>query len=217
MKEHFKWIYISFDAHDVESYRQHKGVNRFERVCENIRNLVMLPGDAVIGMGFLLGAGNYRQAYNMQRLARLLSVDYCQFRPLILYNQDAPGVLDEDTAWINEAVQLLEQYKGDPFIIADTSRFVMYRDWQGHGYATCNWSALQTVITPNGGVWRCTNKMEHPDALLGDLNAESLDEILQRSGGTCQVNAACRVMCRGHIANLTVDELFAPMPHANFV
>lgn len=217
MKQHFKWIYISFDAYDVESYKHHKGVNRFERVCENIRNLVTLPGSATLGMGFLLCADNYRQAYNMQALARRLGVDYCQFRPLIAYDQDNPGVLAEDTAWISEAVSLMEQYRGDPFVIADVARFKMYRDWRGHGYSTCHWSALQTVITPNGGVWRCTNKMEHPDALLGDLSVEDFDTIWRRSGGPCAVNGTCRIFCRGQIANLTTNELFTPAAHENFV
>lgn len=217
MKQHFKWIYISFDAWDVESYKHHKGVNRFERVCENVRNLVALPGKATVGMGFLLCAANYRHIYHMQKLARELGVDYCQFRPLILYSQETPGVLVEDTAWIDEAVQLLGQYGNDSFIIADTDRFRMYQHWQGHGYATCFGAALQTVITPNGGVWTCTNKMEHPDALLGDLSTDLFATIWQRNGGPCQVNRTCRIFCRQHIANQTLNSIYAPQPHASFI
>jgi len=217
MKQHFKWIYISFDAYDVESYKQHKGVNRFERVCENIRNLVTLPGNATIGMGFLLHAENYHSVGLMVALGRSLGVDYVQFRPLIAYDQDKPGELVEDTAWIADAIRTLERYSNDAFVIADTSRFSMYANWQGHGYQTCHWSALQTVITPNGMVWRCTNKMEHPDALLGDLSVESFSTLWQRSGGACTVNSGCRILCRGHLANVTLNELFQPVAHGNFV
>jgi MoaA/NifB/PqqE/SkfB family radical SAM enzyme len=217
MKQHFKWIYFSFDAHDVESYKLHKGVNRFDRVCDNIRNIVALPGDATIGMGFLLAQDNYQHAYTMQKLGRDLGVDYVQFRPLIEYNQKTPNVLIEDTSWITEAVQLLQQYDGDPFVIADISRFVRYRDWTGHGYPTCFWSALQTVVTPNGLVWRCTNKREHPDGLLGDLTMDSFADIWQRSGGACSLTNQCRIACKGDLGNETLTELFAPVPHQNFV
>lgn len=217
MKEYFKWIYISFDAHDAESYRHHKGVNRFERVCENIRNLVALPGDATVGMGFLLSADNYQHAYNMQALARSLGVKYCQFRPLIHFDIGTPNALTEDTAWLDEAVQLLGQYRGDSFIIADIARFKRYARWQGHGYPTCYWSALQTVITPNGKVWRCTNKREHPDGLLGDLSVESFADVWARSGGPCGVNGTCRIACKGDPGNETLNELFTPIAHANFV
>jgi len=111
----------------------------------------------------------------------------------------------------------LQQWANDPFVIADMERFAMYGGWAGHGYPTCNWSALQTVITPNGKVWRCTNKREHPDALVGDLSIESFDALWERSGGPCQVNATCRTLCRGHLANLALGEVLAPSPHANFV
>lgn len=217
MKEHFEWIYISFDAWDVESYKHHKGVNRFERVCENVRNLAALPGKATIGMGFLLHGGNYQFAYHMQKLGRELGVDYVQFRPLVSYSQDEPNKLIEDTSWIDDAVQLLQQYQGDPFIIADTDRFRMYQRWDKHPYQTCHWSALQTVITPNGGVWRCTNKMEHPDALLGDLNVAPFADIWERAGGACSVDASCRILCRGHISNVTLDSVFTSQPHGNFI
>jgi hypothetical protein len=90
-------------------------------------------------------------------------------------------------------------------------------NWRGHGYKTCNWSALQTVITPNGKVWRCTNKREHPDALLGDLSIESFEAMWARSGGPCAVDGACRILCRGHFANQTLDGVMTEMPHANFI
>lgn len=216
MKTHFKWIYFSFDAHDVQSYKEHKGVNRFDKVCSNIRAIVAMPGDATIGMGFLLYKDNYQHAYAMQTLARDLGADYAQFRPLILYEQDRPNELAEDTSWITEAISYLEQYRGDSFVIADVERFRTYQKWGGHGYATCYWSAIQTVITPNGKVWRCTNKREHPDGLLGDLTTESFADLWERSGGACAVNASCRIFCRGHSGNVTLNELYAPTPHLNF-
>lgn len=217
MKQHFKWVYFSFDAHDVESYKEHKGVNRFDRVCENIRNFVALPGDATVGMGFLLTADNYQYIYQMQKLARDLGADYAQFRPLIDFAQDKPNELVEDTAWIDEAVKLLRQYGDDPFIIADIARFTRYAKWQGHGYPTCFWAALQTVITPNGKVWRCTNKREHPDGLLGDLSAESFADLWTRSGGSCGVTSSCRIACKGDPGNQTLNEVMSPAAHSNFV
>lgn len=217
MKEHFKWLYISFDAHDVDSYKAYKGVNRFERVCENVRQLTTLPGNATVGMGFLLSSDNYRQMYNMRQLAYSLGADYCQFRPTVHFDQHKPNALVEDIGWIDEAIQLLGQYKDDPFVIADVARFERYAQWRGHGYPTCYWAALQTVITPNGKVWRCTNKREHPDGLLGDLSVESFAEIWQRSGGSCAVTGTCRIACRGDISNLTLNQLYQETPHKNFI
>jgi len=217
LKERLTWVYVSLDEHTRESYQQVKGVDGYQPVIDGINRLVAAPGKATIGVGFLLNKNNYRQIYNMQKLGRDLGVDYVQFRPTVHFDQDKPNVLVEDTAWITETIQLLGQYGDDPFIIADTERFRMYRDWNGHGYDECLWSALQTVITPNGKVWRCTNKREHPDALLGDLSVESFATLWERSGGACTVNSQCRTLCRGHISNVTLNEVFADAPHANFI
>ena len=113
----------------------------------------------------------------------------------------------------------LNSFKDDKFVIADTSRFMRYAQWnqQGRGYSTCFWAALQTVITPNGKIWRCTSKREHPDGLLGDLAIESFAEAWARSGGACGVNRMCRVSCKGDLGNQSLDGIMAQQAHASFI
>jgi MoaA/NifB/PqqE/SkfB family radical SAM enzyme len=217
LKSTLEWAYVSLDECTPETYKRSKGVNRFQHATDGIRRLVAAEGKATIGVGFLLHPGNYTQIYNMVQLGRSLGVDYVQFRPTIHFSQDQPNKLVEDTAWVHEAIRLLRQYGGDSFVIADLERFARYADWQGHDYPTCHWAALQTVITPNGKVWRCTNKREHPDGLLGDLSVESFESLWQRSGGSCSVLSTCRVACKGDPGNQTLNELFSETPHENFV
>lgn len=217
LKKLATWVYISLDECTADAFKVSKGVNRFDAVLEGIRRLVTAEGKATIGIGFLLHPGNFRDIYHMQKLGRDLGVDYVQFRPTVRYQQDAPGELAEDTAWVTEAILRLGQYAHDGFVVADIERFKMYRDWQGHGYSTCHWSALQTVISPNGRMWRCTNKTEHPDALLGDLSQELFADVWARGGGSCAVDEKCRVMCIGHAKNPTLNALYTEQAHANFI
>ena len=102
-------------------------------------------------------------------------------------------------------------------VVVDMDRFTMYRDWISHPYPVCYWAAMQTVITPNGHVWSCVNKRGHPGALLGDLTQESFAEVWTRAGGPCFVTDDCRLMCRGHLSNLTLDALMTEPAHVNFV
>ncbi|HEY5989585.1 MAG TPA: radical SAM/SPASM domain-containing protein [Streptosporangiaceae bacterium] len=210
------WVYVSLDCTDAESYRREKGVDGFERACAGVRNLVRAGGQATVGVGFLLHAGNWGRADEMLALGRALGADYVQFRPAVAYRQDAPGEIAEDTAWVDDCIDLLYGRQA-PDVICDIDRFQMYRDWDGHGYATCWWAGLQTVITPNGKMWRCVNTREHAGALLGDLTRESFADIWQRAG-PCPVGPGCRVLCRGHVANVALDEILrADRPHANFI
>lgn len=217
LKDLFTFVYISLDECQRDDYKRSKGVDRFDDVCLNISRLVIARGSATIGIGFLLHIGNVGDIDRMVALGRHLGVDYVQFRPIINYDQSCPSQLVEDTQWVNRAINDLRKYAGDPFVQSDIQRFEMYRDWRNHSYSTCNWSALQTVITPNGHVWRCTNKRGHPDGLLGDLTQDSFANIWRRSGGTCQVNDKCRVMCRGAIPNLTLDSIMTVPAHKAFI
>jgi len=217
LKHNLTFVYVSLDECFRETFKASKGVDRFQNVLTGIRNLVAAEGKATVGVGFLLHAGNYGDVDSMVALGKELGADYVQFRPIINYDQAAPGRVVEDTDWISEAVHCLRFYEDDPFVVADTWRFNMYQGWTGHNYPVCNWSAMQTVITPNGKVWRCTNKRERPDALLGDLSVETFAEVWARSGGPCAVDSGCRVMCRGHIANITLDAVLAEPEHRNFI
>jgi MoaA/NifB/PqqE/SkfB family radical SAM enzyme len=217
LKRYCTFVFVSLDECAPETYKASKGVDRFQAATDGIRRLVAAEGKATIGIGFFLHKDNFHQVREMVKLGRALGVDYVQFRPTIRYEQDAPGELAEDTKWISWAVGYLNEFRGDSFVVADIDRFRMYQEWNGHGYSTCYWSAMQTVITPNGKVWRCTNKREHPEALLGDMTVDDFATIWARSGGPCAVDAACRLFCRGHLANLELQPMMVEMPHANFI
>ena len=216
MKSAMTFVYVSLDAADRESYKKHKGVDRFEAACQGIRNLVAAKGEATVGVGFLLTSDNWTDADSMAELAADLGADYAQFRPTILYEMDTPDVPSEDTSWLLEAEDTLQLLAERENVSIDLPRFKQYRTWKGHGYDTCWWSMLQTCITPNGKVWTCVNKREHAAAEIGDLSKETFIEIWQRHT-VAKVTGDCRVMCRGHLPNQTLDTLMTEPEHAEFI
>lgn len=215
MKKAMTWVYVSLDECDRDAYNASKGVDYFERACAGIRALAEAEGPATIGVGFLLHPGNWTRVRNMINLARELGADYCQFRPTVRYEQASPDAAAEDTAWMDECLTLLRSIHA-PDVICDVERFEMYRAWRGHGYQTCWWAGLATVITPNGKVWTCVNKREHAGAEIGDLTQESFASIWRRAGPVA-VAHDCRVMCRGHVANTALVGMMADLPHRNFI
>ena len=215
MKYRFTWVYVSLDCPDRASSKAYKGVDGFEKATAGIRHLVAAEGNATIGAGFLVTKENWRTIGAMVELGQTLGVDYIQFRPAVQYEQTAPGQPAEDTAWMTECIRALE-WVSAPNVIVDIDRFKMYRDWNGHGYDTCYYSGLSTVITPNGNVWTCVNKREHAGALMGNLETESFSDIWARRK-LAHVNGDCRVLCRGHIANLTLTEVMRDVSHVNFI
>lgn len=212
LKELFTFVYVSLDECTAEDYKTSKGVNQFHKAIEGINNLVAAEGNATVGIGFLLHEKNYSKYPQMIELAKSLGVDYCQFRPIINYDQNNPSVLIESPDWITKLPTV-----NWPNVIFDRTRFLQYQQWSNHGYNTCYWSAMQTVITPNGKVWTCVNKRGYPEALLGDLTIETFAQVWEKHGSSCKVDSKCRVMCRGHIANQTINKVMEQPNHANFI
>lgn len=211
------FVVVSLDAVDAPTYAAEKGVPpaRFDDACQGIR---WLSGRrAAIGVSFLLHAGNWRDMGRMIALARALGATYTLLRPAIQFDPAAPGRPLTRPDWVTPARVDLERYATYPDVECDVTRFVAYRDWQGHGYTACQGPALNTTITPDGRVWICPNKRGLAGAALGDLRRESFHTIWARHPGRFDVDASCRVMCRLHPVNETLDALAQPRLHEAFV
>lgn len=217
LKIHMDWVYVSLDRHDRDRYMKYKAADKFNAACTGIRNLVKSPGGATIGVGFLLSRANWGDGWDMIHLAEDLGVDYVQFRPEVEYDPAHPDRAIHDNTWLKPCIQWLDGIKDRRGVQVDTSRFEMYRNWGGHPYRTCYWSQLQTVITPDGRVWVCCNRRGYKDSAWGDLKLESFADIVDRIRAW-KVDNQCRVMCRGHIPNLTLNKIMEPRGgHDDFV
>lgn len=217
LKRTMTFVYVSLDAADRDSYKEAKGVDRFDQACDGVRLLAAAHGDATIGVGFLVTKDNYQDVSAAGFLSERLGADYLQARPTIRFTHAHPGTPSENTAWMADAITTISKAKYyQPNIDADISRFRQYQNWTGHGYSTCFWSTLQTCVTPNGKVWACVNKREHAAAEIGDLSVESFADVWCRHSAV-EVTSDCRVMCRGHQANVALKDIMAHHPHPEFV
>jgi len=209
LKRKMKWIYISLDRSNKQSYLAYKKRDLFTQVNHGIKRLVEAEGDATIGIGYLIDGDNLHEIPAMVHHAiRFLDVDYVQFRPLV-----TPGV---DRSWVTDALPLLKSAAISSKVIADLGRFEMYWNWGGFPYPTCYWSQLQTTITPDGSVWTCVNRRGFDGDKLGNLHDEPFADIWARSD-KFQINGDCRLMCRGSLANPVLNEMFSKQAHGNFI
>ena len=235
MVSYMDWVYISLDENNKEDHFQMKGVqgmfnSSIASIAELISKKQELKSDCKIGIGFLVREGNHHPSSLLEsvQLAEDLGVDYCQFRPVILFDEDNPGTMQGIAAWAKadatSALRMLQDrvesghFKID--VQLDLDRFDMTYHWnqQPRGYEVCWWSDVQTVITPNGKVWTCVNKRGFPGEALGDLHEDSFADIWNRHS-TCLVDSTCRAMCRGHLPNLQIEKLvrLQDIEHKDFI
>lgn len=211
------WAVVSLDAPDAETYAAEKRVTaqRFEDACAGI---VRLTAECpVVGVSFLLHAGNWHRTGEMLALARSLGASYSTFRPTIDVDQTNPARLTADRRWVNAAMLDLDALADEPDVEIDTARFAEFRDWTGHGYDTCYGVRLVTQVTPDGRVWICPNRRGIAGSELGNLHDESFAAIWAKHPGQWTDFGACRAMCRLHLVNETLATVYRPRQHEAFV
>lgn len=211
------WVVVSLDCADGETYAQEKGVppDRFEAACHGVRGLS--GHQAVVGVSFLLHRGNWSRAAEMVDLARALGANYALLRPTIETSPDRPSVCESDRSWITEALPLLRSLAQDAFVECDPERFVEYRDWQSRSYDTCYGIRFNATVTPDGRVWVCPQRRGITGSSIGDLKTESFSTIWARHPGQWTDFADCRVMCRLHLMNSGLAQVYQKFEHEAFV
>lgn len=200
---YLSWAYFSIDEATPKQYHVSKGVHKFWTVLENVQGLV---GKTVVGMGFLLHAGNYRQAPKMVELAGGSGANYCQLRPL---------VGERDYSWLPECLGILRGLRCSAFVRISFERFEQLLSGDtSRCYAVCRGSELTPCIGAGGEVWVCPNTRGLRS--LGNLHDATLREIW--AGREQQmVGEDCRVACRNHALNETLEYVCSAAPHMEFV
>jgi MoaA/NifB/PqqE/SkfB family radical SAM enzyme len=218
LAQHASWVVVSLDCADAATYAAEKGVPpaRFDAACDGVRWLAA-PGTTTVGVAFLLHAQNWTRLDDMLALARGLGATYTTFRPTIETSPDRPAVRTGDVSWIASALPHLVAIAREPDVECDPSRFVAYQEWRGRSYETCYGIRFNATVTPDGRVWVCPQRRGMPGSSIGDLREESFATIWARHPGRWTDLADCRVMCRLHLTNTVLSDVFASHPHEAFV
>lgn len=172
---------------------------------------------AVVGVSFLLDGRNWSRVPAMLALARELGATYTMFRPAIQTSPDNPAVCIDDRRWITDAMGTLEAIAQEPDVEIDVPRFAEYRDWAGRTYSTCYAIRLNATVTPDGRVWVCPQRRGLPGSCVGDLRVESFRTLWDRHVGQWTEFGGCRAMCRLHLLNETLAQVYAPRQHEAFL
>jgi MoaA/NifB/PqqE/SkfB family radical SAM enzyme len=205
------WLFVSLDAYDRENYKKIKGMDRFDTVLRNVREIVQSDKarNTTIGLGFVLREDNWMKAPEMFDIGQDLGVDYVQFRPTL-------GL--EEYHWVNTALPILEALEHKGNVLFPRQRYIDLMHQQhgmfDKGYTICRGSELVNCIGADGSVWVCTNL--RGIRKLGDLKTESFVDIWARRE-TQYVDADCQPSCRDHELNKTLEYMCSDNKHKGFV
>lgn len=153
--EAFKFIRVSLDASDSQTYEKVKGVDLFDKVIKNIKHAVKL--NDTVGISYVVGPDNDERLEYAQQLANDLGVRYIQFKP----------------ASINREIFKFKLPEEDDKTI-HTPRYKM------NERLPCQIAQLIGIVTADGGVYYCCQHRGELSFYMGSLSQESFETLWRR-------------------------------------
>jgi pyruvate-formate lyase-activating enzyme len=211
-----KYIRFSLDAGTPEMYKLTHGMEHeeFYHVIDNITDLLNLrktiDSDTSIGLGYLTGETTLGGIIDFFEISDKLKVDFAQLRPFT-------------NEWVNIEEYLTEGRKLFPDLVirSSTHKYEHMNDENARPYKTCHGMYFNTVITADFKMWSCIHHRQDPNYFLGDLNKESIKDIL-KSDRMKNVQSSitfkdCPLFCRNDAINRTLEIVYNDIVHKEFL
>ncbi len=151
---YFKFIRVSLDASDAEMYKKVKGVDQFNFVLNNIKNI--LPENPNLGISYVVTPDNRDGLQEAQDIADKMEVAYIQFKPSYING----GIYQE---WRMPEVTSQSTIKTPRYKITDR--------------LPCNIAHLVGVVTADGGVYYCCQGRGRMNYRIGSIGQESFESL----------------------------------------
>ena len=171
--KYMRWIGISVDAANRETFKNSKKVDGFNQVIENIKNAVLyrekIGSKVGITFKFLIYHGNYKEIFNACLLAKGLGCDSFHARP-VDYLSFNDTEIQLDVHEINRQIEkCLKELKDDTFEVVPL--FLNFnKDLKRKiEFDKCELSPLLGLVTPTGW-WLCVDRRGHKGTWLCEID-----------------------------------------------
>jgi MoaA/NifB/PqqE/SkfB family radical SAM enzyme len=209
-----QWMRISVAGGDRDSYRRVQGVDHFDRVMANLRQLLAeraRHGSKVeLGVRMLVCEENVESVTALaERLSSVHPVDYVQFAP--------DSQVEGNGLWNSVATKRIfdrcEEILDKAGIAAVTAGFVGFEDKKSYP-TRCYAHFFHVAITASGNFVFCKCMRDRDDMILGNISRQSLSEIWH--GDRSQAieewirPSNCGAFCKCMPVNVAMQEIATP-------
>jgi len=168
-----RWVALSVDAADRDTYRAVKGSDAFDKVIENIRYIAELrkqyPHKTDLCFKFLVLPENQHQIYDACKLARVLGVQDFHARPVDFERGDIEGhkKLNLDIGLIKEQFAKCHEEETEDFHVYTVTHKFDPELHVKHDFVKCLATPLVIPILQDGNAYICVDKKMESEFRLG--------------------------------------------------
>ncbi len=211
------FIRVSLDAANSQTYKMIHGVDSFNRVINNIMEIVDKHGGNNIGIGYLLLPNNIEDIIPATELAKKIGVRFIQFRPASLPFDVEKKVWEEAFANVKKATQLAT----DSFQVFNAGIKWIHVIHHRH-YTQCKTSSLVGVIKANGDIPLCVLNRNEESKIIGNfIKEKGFKNVWFSKKHTDLINFIdinmCRRPCKHDSYNIVYEAVINDYIHCNFL
>lgn len=173
------WVRVSTNAATAKTYSKMQGIkeDEFNRVCNNISHFSQLGGR--IGVSFLIHPDNVHEISWASIIFSKLGARYIQYKPYITdkhehlwagYEDDIEKELKKAKTYETPIFKVVDQFVGRKQQLLDY--------WHLKPCGKCWVARFNPKITANGKVYQCCELAYSDTGILGDLNVNTLEEMI---------------------------------------
>ena len=222
--QHLKWIRVSIDAGDAETYMKVRSVpgSHWTRVWQHVRDLSLSGYVGVLGIGFVVTPENYRSLVEAAMRAEDAGADNMRVGAvfskagLAYYGDDdlIPRIQEQIAAAKDKMARLDSNFE----VIDLFGRRLGDLEEGSPDNAECHYQHLTIYIGGDLNVYRCCNTAYTLAGKVGSLKEQRfLDFIRGAPGAYYPFDARGCQYCQFIEHNKAIQALVTPPAHVNFV
>lgn len=219
----FRWVRISIDAGDNQTYYNIRGIKDFEKVCANIDKLLIERDyhktGLVVGLQIVVNEYNYNDLKYIcgSLLSYFPRIDYINIRPI-------EDKIDKEIY----SKEQLESIKSGLDFLQNNNKIIISDKWHNifegkkdFGFKICNAGDFIFTITADGDIYQCCHVIHLDNYKIANLNnsdgyffeREVTFELLPNRGFNPKI---CPLGCRGSGINKSIESMIKEK-HRNFL
>lgn len=214
---HLNWIRFSVDAGTAETYKTTHGLRprSFQSLISNMKYACGLKNKldlkTTIGASYLIEMFDEADVRTIIQLGKNIGLDYVNFKPMQISDPKTVGGWSYRLEELTKAKDFFDAFEnyGENFRVYFT-RFspqmfkpgsIEYRE-----SPVCFGQYASLSLGADGRIYICCHKKYGKDGEIGDLNVESLEEILKKESEARNINPinSCLQACKFEGLNETI-------------
>lgn len=171
------WVRVSMDGYNRQSYFEHRGVDDFDKVMDNILKFNQANGKCLLSVYIVVSKWNYKNIYELISQLYMRDVKTIKLASAIISNSEKDNKLYHNSiepVVTKQIKKVYEDFVGVNIYYPHTDEmkgFVKQYDW-------CPYAFLSPVIGADCNVYYCHDKAYNKDTgIMGSIKDVSFKEF----------------------------------------